>query len=203
MGRRRSASPPWKAEGTHRSSPTPGSATCTSSKGTWRRPSGCWSRAWPSVVPLATGPCCDGSQQPWALPMRSRGVWPRGARCWRRRSAKSIRTGGLRGLAYRVAWLSEVCLLAGRDAGGPATRAQHSTSPGSTKSVPTRRSRCTSLASSRPTPIPPMVAQAEVHYQQALVLAEELVCARSWPTATSAWARCMPRPASWSRLVLT
>ena len=28
--------------------------------------------------------------------------------------SENIRTGGLRGLAYRVAWLSEVCRLAGR-----------------------------------------------------------------------------------------
>ena len=59
--------------------------------------------------------------------------------------------------------------------GGPAARAaRHSTWPGSTRSVANEASRCTSLASSRPTPTPPDVAQAEAHYQQALALAEEL-----------------------------
>ena len=49
----------WKAEGTHRSLPTAASATCTSPRGTWSPPSRCWSRAWPSVVPPATGTGCD------------------------------------------------------------------------------------------------------------------------------------------------
>ena len=43
-----------QAEGPHRSLPTAASASCTSPKGTWSTPSGCWSRAWPSVVPPAT-----------------------------------------------------------------------------------------------------------------------------------------------------
>ena len=55
--------------------------SCTSPKGTWSTPSGCWSRAWPSVVPPATGPGCDGSRRAWALPMRSRGASLKGARC--------------------------------------------------------------------------------------------------------------------------
>jgi hypothetical protein len=32
------------------------SATCTSPKGTWKQPSGCSTRAWPSVEPPARGP---------------------------------------------------------------------------------------------------------------------------------------------------
>ena len=40
------------------SSPTPTSVTCTSPKGTWSPPSGCWSRGWPSVMPPATGTGC-------------------------------------------------------------------------------------------------------------------------------------------------
>ena len=48
-----------KAEGRHRSLPTAASASCTSPKGTWSTPSGCWSRAWPSVVPPATGTGCE------------------------------------------------------------------------------------------------------------------------------------------------
>ena len=193
----------WKAEGTHRSSPTPGSATCTSSKGTWSRPSGCWSRAWPSVVPPATGPCCDGSQRPWALPMRSRGAWRRGARCWRRRSAKvSARAGcevlpiGSHGSARSVVWRD-----AARRPG--STRAMRSTWPGSTKSVPTRRSRCTSLASSMPTPIPPMPRRPKPTTSRPWPWPMNSACARSWPTATTGWAGCTARPAVESRPALS
>ena len=48
-----------RPQGTHRSLPTAASATCTSPKGTWSTPSRCWSRAWPSVVPPATGTGCE------------------------------------------------------------------------------------------------------------------------------------------------
>src|SRR5262249_22256496 len=61
MGRRRSASPRWQAEETHQSLPTVASASYPSPKGTWSMPSGCWSRAWPSAVPPATGTNCDRS----------------------------------------------------------------------------------------------------------------------------------------------
>jgi len=44
-GRRRSASPRWKAEGPYRSLPAATSVACTSPKGTWSPPSGCGSRA--------------------------------------------------------------------------------------------------------------------------------------------------------------
>jgi hypothetical protein len=48
------------------------------------------------------------------MPLRSRGASRRGA-CWLEEAlSESIRTGALRGQAYRVAWLSEVCRLAGR-----------------------------------------------------------------------------------------
>jgi hypothetical protein len=52
--------------------------------------------------------------------------------------------------------------------------ARHSTWTGSSSNAGTKRSRCTSLAPSMPTPPPPEVAPAEAHYQQALALAEEL-----------------------------
>ena len=39
--------------------PHAASVTCTSPKGTWSPPSGCSNRAWPSVVPPATGTVCD------------------------------------------------------------------------------------------------------------------------------------------------
>jgi tetratricopeptide (TPR) repeat protein len=71
------------------------------------------------------------------------------------------------GSARSVAWRD-----AARRPG--STPARHSTWPGSRRHAGTRRSRCTSLASSMPTPPPPDVAQAEAHYQQALALAEAL-----------------------------
>ena len=57
-------------------------------KGTWSTPSGCSTRAWPSVVPLATGTGCGWLQRAWAMPLRSGGASRRDAHCWRRRSAK-------------------------------------------------------------------------------------------------------------------
>ena len=42
-------------KGTHRSRPR-ASAACTSPRGTWKRPSGCSKRGWPSVAPPAKGP---------------------------------------------------------------------------------------------------------------------------------------------------
>ena len=114
------------------------------------------------------------SRRAWALPMRSRGASRRGARCWRRRSAKvsararcEVMPAGSHGSARSVVWRD-----AARRPG--STRARRSTWPGSTRNAGTRRSRCTSLAPSMPTPTPPDAAQAEAHYQQALALAEEL-----------------------------
>jgi tetratricopeptide (TPR) repeat protein len=55
-----------------------------------------------------------------------------------------------------------------------STHARRLTWPGSRRRAGKRRSRCTSLAPSRPTPPPPDVAQAEALYQQALTMANEL-----------------------------
>jgi len=45
-----------EGRGTHRSLPAAASASCNLAKGTWSTPSGCLTRAWPSVVPPASGP---------------------------------------------------------------------------------------------------------------------------------------------------
>ena len=88
--------------------------------------------------------------------------------------SESISTGamsvcplGSHGSARAVVW-RDVAKRPG------STRARRSTWPGSRRTAARRRSRCTSLASSMPTPIPPMSLQAEAYYQQALALAEEL-----------------------------
>ena len=94
--------------GLHRSLPTAASASCTSPKGTWSTPSGCWSKAWPSVVPPANGTGCEDPADLGAAAVL-RGAWRRGMRCLRRRSG-SIRAGtlqdhaGSRGSARSAVW---------------------------------------------------------------------------------------------------
>jgi len=88
--------------------------------------------------------------------------------------SESIRTGALRGQAYRVAWLSEVCRLAGR--GEEAWQHAHQALD-LARQQKYRGDEALALhqlgvvhAHADPTD----VAQAEAHYQQALALAEEL-----------------------------
>jgi tetratricopeptide (TPR) repeat protein len=121
-------------------------------QGPWRTPSRCSTRAWPCRVPPASGTFRSGHT--WALPMHSRGVSRRGAPCWRRASAKvsawagwSVFPAGSPGSARSVVWKDTA-----RQPG--STPARRSTWPGSRRHAGTRRWRCTSLAPSRPTPIP-------------------------------------------------
>ena len=88
--------------------------------------------------------------------------------------SESIRTGGLQGHASRVAWLSEVCRLAGRgeEAWQHARQAldlarQH-------KERGDEALALHQLGVVQAHADPPDAAQAEAHYQQALALAEEL-----------------------------
>jgi tetratricopeptide (TPR) repeat protein len=88
--------------------------------------------------------------------------------------SESLRTGGVRGLAYRFAWLSEVCRLAGRgeEAWQHAHQAldlarQH-------KERGAEASALHQLGIVHAHADPPDATQAEAHYQQALALAEEL-----------------------------
>jgi len=88
--------------------------------------------------------------------------------------SESIHTGGLRGLAYRVARLSEVCRLAGRgeEAWQHARQAldlarQH-------KERADEALALCQLGVVQAHADPPDVALAETHYRQALTLAEEL-----------------------------
>jgi tetratricopeptide (TPR) repeat protein len=74
---------------------------------------------------------------------------------------------GSHGSARSVVWRD-----AARRPGSTPTR--HSTWPGSRRHAGTKRWRCTSLASSKPTPPPPDAEQAEIHYQRAMAFAEEL-----------------------------
>jgi tetratricopeptide (TPR) repeat protein len=88
--------------------------------------------------------------------------------------SESIRTGGLNGLAYRVAWLSEVCRLAGR--GEEAWQHAHQ----ALDLARQHKERANEALALHQIGVvlahasPPDVVQAEAHYQQALALTEAL-----------------------------
>jgi tetratricopeptide (TPR) repeat protein len=87
---------------------------------------------------------------------------------------EGIRTGGLFGLADRVAWLSEVCRLAGR--GEEAWQHAHQALD-LARQLKDRGDEARALHQLgvvQAHAAPPDVAQAAVHYQQALALAKEL-----------------------------
>jgi tetratricopeptide (TPR) repeat protein len=88
--------------------------------------------------------------------------------------SEGIRTGGLYGHAYRVAWLSEVCRLAGR--GEEAWQHAHQALDlaRQQKERGNEALALHQLGVVHAHAAPPDVAQAEAHYQQALAFAEEL-----------------------------
>jgi tetratricopeptide (TPR) repeat protein len=88
--------------------------------------------------------------------------------------SEAVPTGGLFGLAYRIAWLSEVCRLAGRgeEAGQYARQAldlarQH-------KERANEALALHQLGTVQAHADPPDATQAKAYYQQALALADEL-----------------------------
>jgi tetratricopeptide (TPR) repeat protein len=86
----------------------------------------------------------------------------------------TIRTGGLHDHAHRVAWLSEVCRLAGR--GDEAWQHAHQALD-LARQLKERGNEAFALhqlGAVHAHAGPPDVAQAEAYYQQALALAEEL-----------------------------
>jgi tetratricopeptide (TPR) repeat protein len=88
--------------------------------------------------------------------------------------SESIRTGGLRGLAYRVAWLSEVCRLAGRGEEARQHARQALDLARQHKERADEALALYQLGVVHAHANPPDVAPAEAHYQQALALAEAL-----------------------------
>jgi class 3 adenylate cyclase len=88
--------------------------------------------------------------------------------------SESIRTGGLSGLAHRVAWLSEVCRLAGR--GEEAWQHAHEALDlaRQQKARGEEAHALHQLGAVQAHANPPDAAQAEAYYQQALALAEDL-----------------------------
>ena len=88
--------------------------------------------------------------------------------------SESIRTGALLGQAHRVAWLSEVCRLAGRsnEAWQHARQALDLARQHKERAHEARALH--QLGTVQAHADPPDVVQAEAHYQQALALADEL-----------------------------
>jgi tetratricopeptide (TPR) repeat protein len=88
--------------------------------------------------------------------------------------SESIRTGGLQGQAYRVAWLSEVCRLAGR--GEEAWQHAHQALDlaRQQKERGNEALALHQLGVVQAHADPSETTQAEDHYRQALALAEEL-----------------------------
>jgi DNA-binding winged helix-turn-helix (wHTH) protein/tetratricopeptide (TPR) repeat protein len=88
--------------------------------------------------------------------------------------SESLRTGGLTGLAGRVAWLSEVCRLAGRGQEAWQHARQALDLAQQQKERHNEALALHQLGVVQAHTDPPDVAQAEAYYQQALALAEEL-----------------------------
>jgi class 3 adenylate cyclase/tetratricopeptide (TPR) repeat protein len=86
----------------------------------------------------------------------------------------AIRTGALQGHAYRVAWLSEVCRLAGHsdEAGQHARQALDLARRQKERGYEALALHQLGVVQAHADP--PDAAQAEIHYQQALALANEL-----------------------------
>jgi tetratricopeptide (TPR) repeat protein len=86
----------------------------------------------------------------------------------------TIRTGALEGHARRVAWLSEVCRLAGRreEAGQHARQALALARQQQARGDEAHALHQLGMVSAQA--VPPEVEQAEAHYREALALAEEL-----------------------------
>ena len=88
--------------------------------------------------------------------------------------SESIRTGGLLGLAPRVAWLSEVCRLAGRGEEAWQYARQALDLARQQQACGDEALALCQLGVVQAHADPPDTAQAESHYQQALALANEL-----------------------------
>jgi tetratricopeptide (TPR) repeat protein len=88
--------------------------------------------------------------------------------------SESIRMGGLQGNAYRVAWLSEVCRLAGCGAEARQHARQALDLARQQKARGNEALALHQLGVVHAHTDLPDVEQAQAHYQQALALAEEL-----------------------------
>src|SRR5262245_47392794 len=88
--------------------------------------------------------------------------------------SESLRTGGLQGNAYRVAWLSEVCRLAGRSEEAWQYARQALDLAWQHKERANEALALLQLGVVHAHADPPEVVQTEAYYHQALGLADEL-----------------------------
>jgi tetratricopeptide (TPR) repeat protein len=88
--------------------------------------------------------------------------------------SESLRTGALQGQAYRIAWLSEVCRLAGRGEEAWRYARQALDLARQHKERANEALALHQLGVVQAHAAPADVAQAEAHYRQALALAKEL-----------------------------
>ena len=95
-------------------------------------------------------------------------------RFWRRRSTKISARAGCQGNAYRVAWLSEICRLAGSGDEAQQHACQALDLARQQKVRGDEALALYQLGTVHAHANPPDVAPAAAHYQQALALAEEL-----------------------------
>ena len=113
--------------------------------------------------------------------------------------SESIRTGALQDHAHRVAWLSEVCRLAGRGEEAWQHARQALDLARQQKERGNEALALHQLGVVHAHADPPDAAQAEAHYQQALALAEELGMRPLVAHCHLGLGSCTARPASGSR----
>ena len=143
-------------------------------RGPGARHPGVGARAWPSVVPPATGTGCRWIAAGLGYAYALQGRLAEGRALLEEAISEDIRTGALQimptgshGSARSVVWRD-----AARRPG--STPARRSTWPGSRRNAGNEALALHQLGVVQAHADPPDVAQAEAHYQQALALAEEL-----------------------------
>jgi tetratricopeptide (TPR) repeat protein len=108
------------------------------------------------------------------MPLRSKGALAEGRALLEEAISESIRTDAVQGLAHRVAWLSEVCRLAGRSEEAWQHACQALDLARQRKQRGNEARALYQLGAVSTHANPPDAALAEAHYQQALALASEL-----------------------------
>ena len=159
---------------THRCASRAPRLACTSPRGTWKRPSGCSRRAWPSVVP--PGKTSLGTiVGAWVRHMPTRDVSPRACALLEEARRDDLRTGRLGGsYVTHLRQLSAVYLLAGRFDEAWQHACQALDLARQLKARGNEAHALFQLGAVHAQASPPDVQQAEARYQEALTLAEAL-----------------------------
>jgi tetratricopeptide (TPR) repeat protein len=149
----------------------------------------------------------SSSSCPWSPPPRGRRMpspagLPTPCRCWSRQSRRLSR-GSTCGTRHS-GWCGSarpICARAGWTRRGPR-RSAPSSSPGRTRNGAMKPTPCGSSVRARRIKSPQRVRRPRRTTTRPSPCLWNSACAHSWLTATRASARCMPRPASRSRLAL-